>query len=189
MNARIKRFIARADVADLAGIATVAGLTLLLVFGVFIPLAVKDRLAIARHESVARAQQRGNGLAANIRAASAEVDAAKARLAEAPDRLRPMSSLNERLAAFLALAADCGVTVRDLKPGDAVREPKRLVIPLRVTGRGNYPGAARLLHRLSQEMPDVLVDGFRVSASGDVTLDLRRLAALPDGPAVAGTLP
>lgn len=189
MNARLKHFVARADVADLVGVATVAGLTLALVFGVFVPVAVSDRLAIARHRAAVQAQQRGSVMAANVRLANTDLERARARLAEAPDRLRPASSLNERLAMLVTIAGECDVSVRDLKPGDATREPKRLAVPLRVAGRGGYPDVTRLLHRLNGEMPDVRVDGFRVTAAGDMTLDLRCLAALPDAPAVAGTLP
>ena len=190
MRGRFSQFVAGADVADLAGVAVFATLVLGLIFGVLVPVAVHDRLAIGRHQAAVQLQQRANTLSAGIRAAAAELDKVKSQMAIAPERLRPASSLNERLAALVTLAGECGLTIQDLKPGDGVRRTKDFAVPVRVVGRGTYPDVTRLLHALHDRMADVSVDGFRVTAAGDYTLDVQWLAALPDAPAaIAVTSP
>lgn len=190
MRGRLSKFVTRADVADLVGVAVFAGLILGLIFGVIVPVAVHDRLAIGRQRAALQLQQRVNVLTAHVRVATTELQQVKARIAAAPERLRPASSLNERLAALVALAGECGLSIQDLKPGDGVRRAKEFAVPVRVVGRGSYPDVARLLHALHDDMSDISVDGFRVAASGDYTLDLQWLATLPDAPAaIAGALP
>jgi Tfp pilus assembly protein PilO len=188
-RSRLPAFVAKADLVDVVGAAVAAALTVAFVFGALLPIAVRDRMAAAQADAAVRTQQRANALAASIRAITAEIDGTRTRLASAPLQIRPASALNERLAALVALAAECGLGVQDLKPGDGVRGPKFLMIPVRVSGTGGYPDVTRFLHRLHDRMPDIAVEGFKLAeapggntAGGRYALDLRWVASLSDVP-------
>lgn len=174
---------AKADLADLVGLAVFAGLSLLFIFGVVMPLALRDRQATAQIEAAARQRQRANAVATQIREAKDELDRAQTRLLASPIQIKPTAAMNERLAVLIGLAGENGLKLGDLKPGEAVRAKRFDLVPVRLVGRGGFVQVTTFLRQMHERMPDVAVCGFKLTGSpetdnaiGGCELELRWIA-------------
>ncbi|MDB5326346.1 MAG: hypothetical protein JWM57_1915 [Phycisphaerales bacterium] len=154
-------------VADGVGMAILAGVTLVFIFGLIAPLAMRERQAAARADSATRQQQRANAVTATIREASVALDQVRAKLAEAPVQLRPVNALNERVASLVTLGSDCGLIVQDIRPGEVGKTRKFASVPIHLAGQGSYPNVTRFLRRLHQELPDMGVSNLKLTGAPD----------------------
>jgi Tfp pilus assembly protein PilO len=180
---------ARADLADLAGLAVLIGLTALFAFGVFMPLTLRSRQAQTQADETARQRQRANALASLIRDAKADLERVQTRLASTRLRIDPPDALNERLSQLIAAGGEHHLSLTELKPGEAVATKRYTITPIRLTGAGAYPDVARFLHQLHQRLPDLAVAGFKLergdndSGVGRCELEFRWIARSPSSPA------
>jgi Tfp pilus assembly protein PilO len=98
-----------------------------------------------------------------------EVDAGKDILARSPVRLQPAALINQRLAAVTRLATDCGLSLDEVRPGNAVDSTHFQTVPIRIVGGGRYPACAAFLRNLRRTFGDIGVRQFMVSnVSGSV---------------------
>ena len=93
---------------------------------------------------------------------------------QSPLQLKPARQLNARLSLITATAAEAGVEVDRLEPGQPLPHAHYLTVPIRVSGRSGYPNLTRFLSAIHQAAPDTTV----------VSLDLRGQPRTPDTPAM-----
>jgi Tfp pilus assembly protein PilO len=152
---------------DLAGVAVSLMLSAVFALGVLHPLHDKGLRSAAATDAAARERQHVANLQATIQALSTDLDRRTTQVSSNPFRLLPASGLNTRLADVASLANACRLTIKDLKPGDAIPTAHGISLPIQMTGSGNYCDLARLIHLLHQQLPDLEVNTFRLTANAD----------------------
>lgn len=188
--------LAKITPVDVAGLVVLTAMALAFVFGLLGPLAERGQRAAAQAESGVRQQQRINGTIASIRALKAEIEQTKTAITASPLRILPQTALNARVAALVALSAECGLVVDELKPGAAVRGTRFVAVSVEMTGHGSYRDSARFLRLLHERFSDVGVCGFRLSGAPEqpgsacsVVFDLQWLALPQDAAAQVVAVP
>ncbi len=160
-------------------------------FGVY-SLVVGPALK-ARAQERARAEELGPQEALreqqenSLRRAVDRLAAAQHELEASPLRLEPVSQINHRHAKVTELAAETGLNLDQVTPGEQTPSSDAVVVALRLTGRGEFPAAVLFMARLHSEFPDMAVNGFRLSANpapgevkGTFVFDLAWYAASGD---------
>jgi Tfp pilus assembly protein PilO len=102
-------------------------------------------------------------LAGEVAELQRDVNAGKEILARSPVRLQPAALINQRLAAVTRLATDCGLSLDEVRPGNAVDSTHFQTVPIRIVGGGRYPACATFLRNLRQTFGDMGVRQFLVS--------------------------
>ncbi|MDH3583144.1 MAG: type 4a pilus biogenesis protein PilO [Phycisphaerae bacterium] len=80
-------------------------------------------------------------------------------------QLQPVSHLNQRVSEVTALAAECGLKVDKIQPGNTRRSERFEMVPIQMAGIGSYASAARFLHRLHGTFRDTGLASFQLNAS------------------------
>jgi len=105
-------------------------------------------------------------------------------------KLLPPSQINDRLSSVSTLAADHGLIVEAIEPGETSSAQRFSTIPIRITGRGTYPQLAKFIHALRSELPDISVTDISISGGGTgvaATVSLNLLWYAGPAPVVAKT--
>jgi Tfp pilus assembly protein PilO len=131
------------------------------------PLMDRQTQEFARRETLKDRRATASRLAGEAADLQREVNAGKDLLARSPVRLQPAALINQRLAAVTRLATDCGLSLDEVRPGNAVDSTHFQTVPIRIVGGGRYPACATFLRNLRQTFGDMGVRQFLVSnASG-----------------------
>lgn len=158
-----------------AGAGVCAAVSLVLWFAVLSSaLQQRDARRAMSAELTARRQKAGQAAGALARARR-EAAAVEKTLEKTALRLEPATRVNDRLSRLTALANACGLSVDEVQPGRTVDGPHYQTVALRLAASGNYPAAARFLHRLHDAFPD----------TGVRTMETNNASPNPLVPAVA----
>lgn len=136
------------------------------------------RPAIARHgEQSTRqadlrdARQKAAELLGTRNSTQTQLNAVNEALKRQSLRLRPASTVNQRLASLTELATrECQLVIDEMRPGVVVESADSQAVPILIAGSGTYPNCAKFLHKLRQTFPDTAVRSFETtnnSASPD----------------------
>ena len=71
--------------------------------------------------------------------------------------------------ASKSLAANQGLQVEAIEPGEASGSVRYSTVPIRINGRGKYPQFAKFLRALREELPDTSVTDINLSGGGSTT--------------------
>ena len=94
-------------------------------------------------------------LARNLAAARKEMKVLSSQIATHAIELQPASQVNQRLAALTALATANGLSLNELRPGAPTESSRYQMLPIHLTGSGDYPSCAAFLHGLHDAYTDV----------------------------------
>ena len=152
------------------------------------PALAERRDAEAKRQVLGPQEALRDQSAMNLQLALERCRIAKAELDAIPLRLEPVGQINHRLVKITELAADTGLGLDQFTPGAESPTADATVVPLRLTGRGDFPSALLFLSRLHADFADMAVTGFRLSGNtggatgpGTFVFDLTWYAA-PEGP-------
>jgi Tfp pilus assembly protein PilO len=98
--------------------------------------------------------------------------------------LESAESLNRQIAELTGLLTACELTIEDVQTGRIMIGRRCDLVPIRVSGQGNYDRFVYFLHKLSLDLPDISVTGLdlqglpeRPGAKGSFVFDLFWFAA------------
>ena len=130
------------------------------------PLVERQARESALRESLKDRRATASRVAGELVDLQREVNSGKEILARSPVRLQPATLINQRLAAVARLATDCGLSLDEVRPGNAVDATHFQTVPIRIVGRGRYPACAAFLRNLRQTFGDMGVRQFMVTNPG-----------------------
>ncbi len=90
------------------------------------------------------------------------LDESRAALEESPLQLKPVSTLNQRIARLTSMARAEGLMVDRVEQSEVIYAKKYNKVGITLTGSSGYRQWARFLNALAQNMPDVVVDSFEL---------------------------
>ena len=102
--------------------------------------------------------------------------AAQEELAEAQIRLQPSSRTNARIAALAALLGNHGLEIDDVHIGRELPSTRCTVVPIGISGRGEYGRSVTLLNELIRTFADTSVAKLELvgnPAASDQTAKLK----------------
>lgn len=150
---------------DVGGVTACMILTALAYVGVVRPVA-SERAALATlRGEVAAEERKENAIQTAQRRIESELALVRGELEASPVRLEAVAKLNQRLARIEKTAEESGLLIHKTSSSEAVSGNRYDTVPIEVSGSGTYPDCARFLHRLKQDLPEVEVLGFELSAS------------------------
>ena len=152
----------RLDSIGLAIFVALTGLAYLLEF----EPAMRDREAVRAHSiELADKRQTISHLQANIHTVRGQIGALQS--AQARElKLQTPSAINDRLSVLSTMAADKGLLVEAVEPGDASAAVRYSTIPIRISGRGRYPQFVTFIHAIRAELPDTSITDLSMSGGG-----------------------
>jgi Tfp pilus assembly protein PilO len=177
------------------GAATCSGLLALWYLAGFSPLSearaarrVQDLELTEKREAVEHHARVQAGWKASLEHASSEGPQV---------RLRPATDVLDQVAALSRAAAEAGLTLDEVKPGQAVGKERFATLPLHMSGTGAFPGFEAFLHRVRTSFPDTGVVAFEIKGEPEhadkpasFSVDLRWYASkLPAQPAQTAPAP
>lgn len=165
MNATIRRQRLTIDAVGVAACVAVLAAAYLLGFA---PLMGRNAGAVARHRELAAQRGKATAAVANVRQLKARVAALVREREQDTFRPAPLDRTNARLREITSLAANRGLEVKGVEPGAAREQSPYQVVPLRLTGSGNFRGCVDFLRDLRGALRDTTVVGFRFSATPQV---------------------
>lgn len=156
---------------DLAG----AACTLALAGGVFL-FGVRPHLlasaesaeAALREETLLRVLEQAR---AEQRAVDEQLQKAAADIGASMIELRPVSDRNRVIAELAGAAADQGLRIDSVSPGEADRGRLMTVTGIRLSGRGDPGAFAGYLEALHETFPDIALRSMEVVALGQAAED------------------
>jgi len=77
------------------------------------------------------------------------------RLAETNIELASPDMVNSKVAVLTALLTDCSLEVDDVNIGQVTSGKHCEIVPIQISGRGDYVQCAQFLHNLSGGLPDI----------------------------------
>lgn len=157
----IKSKLLRADIAGAVALLCMTGAAY---FGGIEPMMQAKQARAAMLEQIDTERTQSLELGATIAMLRRQRDAFLADLDRSSRRLHPITKQNQRLAAITELAAETGLVVDEVHPGQAQFGPRYGTMPVRIHARGDYGRCTTFLRRLA-EYPDLGVHALRLAGS------------------------
>jgi Tfp pilus assembly protein PilO len=127
------------------------------------PLIERRAQESAQRETLQQRREAASRLAGEVADLQRHLNADKEVLARTPVRLQPATLVNQRLEAVTRLATECGLSLDEVRPGNAVDSTHFQRVPIRIVGGGEYPACATFLRKLRKTFGDMGVNQFMVS--------------------------
>ncbi|UCD74307.1 MAG: hypothetical protein JSV91_11000 [Phycisphaerales bacterium] len=150
---------------DAAGVAVCVLLTVLAYFGAVHPHTVAATERIAREAELATHITGARKLATSESSMSRRLEALRQTLSDDALPLDDTAKLNRRLARMGDLATECGLTIDEIRVGDAEARSHYQTVPLELKGRADFQAAVTFLNRLHDTAPDIGVWSFNLSGN------------------------
>jgi Tfp pilus assembly protein PilO len=157
---------------DAVGAAACAVLTLGLVMGGLRPMARRHEERVARQRQSADERANLARLDAALSASRRQLEDVQRALANCDLRLESTYGMNGRLAEISAFAAEVGLKVNEIQPGQATNGDYYCAVPIHMAGNGTYRQCAAFLHRLREQFPDTGVLWFELTGGDAKSLGL-----------------
>ncbi len=132
------------------------------VFGVR-PAARKHHDFYARKQQVLDRRRQASHLAGQLNATRLQLSAVNDALVRHTLRLEPSHTLNHRLSRLNELAEASGLTIDEMRSGQAEDGGDYQTLPILIAGNGTYPACAKFLHKLRTTFPDMAVRSFETN--------------------------
>lgn len=108
-----------------------------------------------REAELTESRHKATELARNLADARREMKVLSHQIATDAIELQPASEVNQRLAALTSLATNNGLSLNEVRPGSPAEVSRYQVLPIHLTGAGDYPSCAAFLHGLHEAYTDV----------------------------------
>ena len=175
---------------DIAAVALLVGITLVVA-------VVPGWFLVARHRGTEQLRVDVAAQERLLKDLEGELDQAMADLAEVEEaltdravQLSPADAVNAKLASLSDLAAQLGLQIDQIRPGEPQPGLYYQTVPLEVAGVGTYRQCAMFLRQLKLTMPDTSAGSFNLAGSsgdpmqpGTFRFGLQWVAAVDTGPA------
>ena len=90
---------------------------------------------------------------------------ARKMLEESPLRLQTVSRANHRIAEMTGLATESGMILKEIQPRRLLAGTRYDVLPIWLSGSGDYPNCVAFLHRLREAFPDTGVISLELTGN------------------------
>lgn len=150
---------------DIVGVVACLLLTVMAYVAVIRPVATERSALAALRGQIAARERETAALATAHRRIESELASVNAEMQASPVRLESVAKLNFRLARIEQAAEGSGLLIHETRSSEVVTGERFDTVPIEVSGSGSYPDCARFLRRLQQDLPEVEVIGFELSAS------------------------
>ena len=127
------------------------------------PAARKHHDFYARKQQVMDRRRHATHLAGQLNATRVQLSAVNEALVRQTLRLEPSHTLNHRLSRLNELAETSGLTIDEMRSGQAEDGGDYQTLPILIAGNGTYPACARFLHKLRTTFPDMAVRSFETN--------------------------
>jgi Tfp pilus assembly protein PilO len=108
-----------------------------------------------RESELTQSRHKATELAHDLAEARKEMKVLSTQIASNAIELQPASQVNQRLAALTTLATANGLSLNELRPGAPTETNRYQMLPIHLTGAGDYPSCAAFLHGLHDSYTDV----------------------------------
>lgn len=82
-------------------------------------------------------------------------------------QLKQVAAINSRVSDLTTAATESKLQVDEIKPSKPVSKPRFTVVPIRLTGVGNYPSILTFLKRLRTDFGDTGLSGLSLGMKPD----------------------
>ena len=139
---------------DAAGVAVCLALCLSTYFAGIHPILGRHDACAAKRTELAARRDELHRLSAILQGLRDRRTSVSEELAQSSLRLQSASRTNHRLAEIAELATKCGLKVDAVQPGEATAGNLYDIVPISLTGTGQYPTCVQFLHKLQKVFPD-----------------------------------
>lgn len=115
-----------------------------------------------RGVEVQRLAQQGQDLRRSLKQTTDRAVELRTVVAQTNIELQPRSSLNYKLAKISGLAVDNNLQLDLVDPGEGRISGRFDIVPIRLTGNGNFSNCARFLGKIHEEMADLTVIKLKI---------------------------
>ena len=150
---------------DAVGLLALPLVTTLCYAGLIYPAIGNRRAYEELKPQVTQGAQQVHDARTSFDSLKAELERTQAQLEDLPLRLEPSSRVNSRLAGIADLAAEIGLEVHQLLPDSASSGQRYDVVPIVLTGSGDYAQVTRFISRVHDNFADISVVGFALSSA------------------------
>jgi Tfp pilus assembly protein PilO len=150
---------------DGAGLAVLAGLTILFYFAALKPLLDRQRIEVSQARELEIQHAKADQLSQSLLSAREHLAMIQSAVADSPQKLEPVRALNDRLARITALATARGLDIADIRPGAVAASVHYTTVPISLVGAGGFPNCVRYLHQLHEQFGDTTVTALKLSGT------------------------
>ena len=108
---------------------------------------------------------RATDVAASIQSLRTQLTAVRGEIEKLPLELESAREINQRIARLTDLAGETGLEITDIQPGAPTSKPRFAIIPITLSGVGDWRACARFLHDVRQVFPDSGVATFELTGN------------------------
>jgi Tfp pilus assembly protein PilO len=174
---------------DLAAVAVLVGLTLALAVAPAWVLVGRQQETDQVRDEVAVQRDLLNQLENELTRVNSELHAVEETAAQQAVQLDSSDAINAKLASLSDLAAEIGLQIDTIRPGQPQPGRYYQTVPLHLAGVGTYRQCAQFLRQLKTVMPDTSARAFDLEgnaidpmASGTFRFELQWIAAVDTRP-------
>lgn len=149
---------------DAVGLLALSLVTALCYAGLIYPTIDNRRAYEELQPQVTDRTQQVHDAQSSFESLKAELERTQVLLESLPLRLESSSRVNSRLAGIADLASEIGLEVHQLLPDSASSGQRYDVVPIILTGSGDYAQVTQFMRRVHDSFADIAVVGFALSS-------------------------
>ncbi len=150
---------------DLAGSAVLLVVSLVAFLTTVDPLLEQRALTASLRREMQSRQERAAELKAAMATVKERLSAVRLEMAANSIHFDPAAHINRRIARLTESFSECGLEVDDVKTGRISSSPRYDLVPITVTGRGEYRQCVKFFHGLCTMFRDISV--MQIELSGN----------------------
>jgi Tfp pilus assembly protein PilO len=127
------------------------------------PVLAARSEARAQRIAIAQQQREADELGNQVVQVERLISRARYEEQQSPLRLEAVERINRRLSEVSELAADTGLDVSVIQPGQVRSQPRFEIVPIRLEGSGTFRKTALFLHAVHATFPDMGVAAVQVT--------------------------
>ena len=149
---------------DAAGLALCAFVSAVLYLMAVSPLLEQHAERQEKSAELQVRQDKSDQINSTVADLNGRLTARRRLLEEDRIRLQPADQLNQRLAVLTQLASQCLLSIHEIQPSPVQRTTRHEMVPIQLTGEGNWPACTRFLQHLHDQLPDTDVQSFELTS-------------------------
>ncbi len=150
---------------DAIGVSVLVALTIVVYAGLVQPVLRGRDVREAVSAQLATEHATARQLSAEAASFKRQADTLQRELDKSSVQLLRVSQTNSQLSRITNLAADAGLNVRAVVPGQPIPGNRYGAVPIQVDGNGSYAQCTAFFNRLHARLRDVGVQSFELSAN------------------------
>lgn len=124
------------------------------------PVFIESSVAAEARASLRQQQEKFQQIQETKRLVQSQYQRVQKELSASPLRLKAAPRRNVLFAQIAKMAAEAGLTLNKLTPGQPFRAPRYKVIPVVLEAQADFPTCVQFVHSLCGRFPDVGVIGI-----------------------------